>query len=71
MTALMVVQQRMTPSAMDPAQQKMMALMPVFMLIFLYDLPSGLTLYWTVSQIFSLLQVYLQRKFDKSKSAAA
>jgi YidC/Oxa1 family membrane protein insertase len=71
MTALMVVQQRMTPSAMDPAQQKMMALMPVFMLIFLYDLPSGLTLYWTVSQIFSLLQVYLQRKFDKKKSAAA
>ena len=71
MTALMVVQQRITPSAMDPAQQKMMALMPVFMLIFLYDLPSGLTLYWTVSQIFSLLQVYLQRKFDKKKSAAA
>lgn len=71
MTALMVVQQKITPSAMDPAQQKMMALMPVFMLIFLYDLPSGLTLYWTVSQIFSLLQVYLQRKFDKKKSAAA
>ena len=71
MTALMVVQQRMTPSAMDPAQQKMMALMPVFMLIFLYDLPSGLTLYWTVSQIFSLLQVYLQRQFDKKKNAAA
>ena len=71
MTALMVVQQRMTPSAMDPAQQKMMALMPLFMLIFLYDLPSGLTLYWTVSQIFSLLQVYLQRRFDKKKNAAA
>ena len=71
MTALMVVQQRMTPSAMDPMQQKMMALMPVFMLIFLYDLPSGLTLYWTVSQIFSLLQAYLQRKSDKKKSAAA
>ena len=71
MTALMVVQQRITPSAMDPAQQKMMALMPVIMLIFLYDLPSGLTLYWTVSQIFSLLQVFLQRKFDKKKNAAA
>ncbi|MBR2508280.1 MAG: membrane protein insertase YidC [Lentisphaeria bacterium] len=71
MTALMVVQQKITPSAMDPAQQKMMALMPVIMLIFLYDLPSGLTLYWTVSQIFSLLQVYLQRRLDKKKSAAA
>ena len=62
MTILMVLQQKLTPTAMDPMQQKMMALMPVFMLIFLYELPSGLTLYWTVSQIFSILQLLLQRK---------
>ncbi|MGE4564745.1 MAG: membrane protein insertase YidC [Victivallaceae bacterium] len=63
MTVLMVVQQKMTPSAMDPMQQKMMLLMPVVMLFFLYDLPSGLTLYWTVSQIFSILQLRLSQKF--------
>lgn len=62
MTALMVIQQRMTPMSMDPAQKKMMALMPVIMLLFLYDLPSGLTLYWTVSNIFSIIQLWLQKR---------
>ncbi|MDD4818496.1 MAG: membrane protein insertase YidC [Victivallaceae bacterium] len=64
MTLLMVLQQHMTPTAMDPMQKKMMYLMPLVMLFFFYDLPSGLTLYWTVSQIFSILQMYLQRKWD-------
>ena len=38
MTVLMVLQQKMTPSNMDPAQQKMMMAMPFIMLIFLYNL---------------------------------
>ena len=62
MTALMMIQQRMTPMAMDPMQRKMMLMMPVVMLIFLYDLPSGLTLYWTVSNFFSIIQLKLQQK---------
>ena len=57
MTALMIVQQKMTPSAADSTQQKMMMLMPIIMLFMFYNLPSGLTLYWTVSQIFSILQM--------------
>jgi YidC/Oxa1 family membrane protein insertase len=58
MTALMVLQQKMTPSTgADPMQQKMMMFMPIVMLVMLYNLPSGLTLYWTVSQIFSILQM--------------
>jgi YidC/Oxa1 family membrane protein insertase len=65
MCGLMLVQQKLTPSAMDPMQQKMMLLMPVFMLVFLYSLPSGLTLYWTVSQIFSILQLLVQNKTNK------
>ena len=80
MTLLMVLQQKMTPSNMDPAQQKMMLAMPVIMLLFLYNLPSGLTLYWTVSQIFSIAQMkyslYIAKKDEdkndpalKSKSA--
>ncbi|MBO5762858.1 MAG: membrane protein insertase YidC, partial [Lentisphaeria bacterium] len=62
MTLLMVLQQKLTPSAMDPMQQKMMMLMPVVMLFVLYNLPSGLTLYWTVSQVFSILQLVLQKR---------
>ena len=72
MTALMVVQQHMTPMAMDPVQKKMMALMPLVMLFMLYDLPSGLTLYWTVSNLFSIVQLQLQKRSrEKAEKAAA
>ena len=57
MTLLMILQQKMTPSAADSTQQKMMMIMPIVMLFMFYNLPSGLTLYWTVSQIFSILQM--------------
>ena len=70
MTVLMVIQQRMTPMSMDPAQKKMMAFMPVIMLLFLYDLPSGLTLYWTVSNLFSILQLWLQKRRGQNSSSA-
>ena len=70
MTGLMIFQQRITPSAMDPTQQKMMMIMPLVMVFFFYDLPSGLTLYWTVSQIFSIIQLYWQRH-SVNKAAAA
>ncbi len=70
MTALMVIQQRMTPMSMDPAQKKMMAFMPVIMLLFLFDLPSGLTLYWTVSNLFSILQLWLQKRRGEKAAAA-
>lgn len=74
MTLLMVLQQKMTPSNMDPAQQKVMMLMPVIMLFMLYNLPSGLTLYWTVSQVFSILQMkygQIIAEREEAKSAAA
>ena len=70
MTALMVIQQRMTPMAMDPIQKKMMMAMPIVMLLFLYDLPSGLTLYWTVSNIFSIIQLWLQRRNTNTAGTA-
>ncbi|MFA5394006.1 MAG: membrane protein insertase YidC [Candidatus Ratteibacteria bacterium] len=38
-------------------QQKMMTfMMPVMLTIFLYNLPSGLMLYWTVTNLFSILE---------------
>ena len=47
----------------------MMMIMPIVMLFFLYNLPSGLTLYWTVSQIFSILQMLLQKHHNTAASA--
>ena len=70
MTLLMAIQQHMTPMSGDPMQKKMMMMMPVIMLVFLYDLPSGLTLYWTVSNLFSIIQLKLQQRARKESAAA-
>src|SRR5207247_8085288 len=42
----MFVMQRMVPTGMDPAQQKMMMMMPVVLSIFFMAAPSGLNLSW-------------------------
>ncbi len=70
MTATMVLQQRLTPSVGDPQQQKMMAFMPVMMLFIFYNMPSALVLYWTVSQVLSILQLVLQQRKDRLTALA-
>ena len=58
MGVTMVVQQKMTPSQADPVQQKMMMLMPLmFTGMFLWA-PSGLVIYWFVSNILAIGQQY-------------
>jgi len=64
----MFVQQKMTPMMGDPRQAKMMLIMPfVFTFMFL-NLPSGLVLYWFVSNVLQILQ---QKLMDRSSSTAA
>ena len=44
-------------TGMAAQQQKMMMfMMPVMLTVFLYNLPSGLMLYWTVTNLFSILE---------------
>ena len=62
MTGTMVLQQRLTPTAGDPQQQKMMMFMPVMMLFIFYTMPSALVLYWTVSQSLSIVQLLVQKR---------
>jgi len=62
MTAISLLQQRMTPAGGDPQQKKMMMFMPIMMLFIFYKMPSALVLYWTVSQLLAVLQLYIQRK---------
>ncbi len=50
------VQTRMTPSTADPMQQKMMMLMPLIMMSFFLWAPSGLVLYWLVSNVWAIGQ---------------
>jgi len=60
MAGSMFLQQKMTPATgMDPAQAKMMlVMMPAMMLLFSYTFPSGLVLYWTVSNILGIAHQY-------------
>ena len=67
MTILMVVQQKMTPSQMEPTQQKIMMAVPIIMLVMLYWLPSGLTLYWTISQAVSIIQLKVSQKIAEKE----
>ena len=46
---------------MDPAQAKMMRYMPLIFMVFLYNFSAGLTLYWTVQNLFFVVQMYLTR----------
>jgi YidC/Oxa1 family membrane protein insertase len=56
MGVTMVVQQRMTPTAGDPMQQKMMMIMPVVFLVMFLWAPSGLVLYWLMSNLWGIGQ---------------
>ena len=62
MGVTMLAQQKMTPATGDPAQRKMMMMMPVvFTYIFLW-MSSGLNVYFLFSNIFGMLfQVIVQR----------
>ena len=53
----MFIQQKITPQAnMDKTQQKMMLLMPLIFLVMFSGMPAGLILYWSCSNIFTIIQ---------------
>ncbi|MDH3973987.1 MAG: membrane protein insertase YidC [Deltaproteobacteria bacterium] len=54
----MFLQQKMSPAAPDPTQQKVMMMMPVIFTFMFMNLPSGLVLYWLVNNILSIAQQY-------------
>ena len=73
MIVTMMWQSHMTPPSpgIDPAQQKMMRYMPLIIVPFIYNQASGLTLYWSVQNLLSIIQMYLTKdKPEKPGSAA-
>ncbi len=69
MSVFMFIQQKITPSTMDPMQAKIMLFLPVVFSLFMLQLPSGLTLYMVVSTLFGIVQQYLIMR-EKSPSPA-
>jgi YidC/Oxa1 family membrane protein insertase len=63
MGATMFFQQSLSPTpAMDPTQQKLMKWMPVMMVFFFLSMPSGLVLYWVISNFISVGQQLIFNK---------
>lgn len=56
MGASMLIQQRLNPEPPDPMQARVMKLMPIIFTGFFLFFPSGLVLYWLVSNIISIFQ---------------
>jgi YidC/Oxa1 family membrane protein insertase len=56
MGASMMIMQRMTPTTMDPAQQRMMMIMPIVLVVMFFAAPGGLNLYWLASNVCSIVQ---------------
>ena len=58
MAASQVWYQKLMPAqpGSSPEQKTMMSIMPIFFGFICYNMPSGLTLYWTLQNLFSIIQ---------------
>jgi YidC/Oxa1 family membrane protein insertase len=72
MGATMLWQARLTPPSpgMDPMQAKIMRYMPLMFMFFLYNYSAGLTLYWTVQNLLTILQTKLTRTVPEHAAPA-
>ena len=61
MAVTMLWHMTLTPKSGDQAQQRIMMFMPLIFIAFCYNFASALALYWTVQNIFSIVQLYLTR----------
>jgi YidC/Oxa1 family membrane protein insertase len=67
----MLLQQKMTMSAVDPIQARMMYIFPVIMIFIFIRMPAGLVLYWCTSSLMSILiQGFLLRQAKVQKENA-
>jgi YidC/Oxa1 family membrane protein insertase len=60
----MWLQQRLNPTALDPVQQQVFAIMPWLFMFFMAPFAAGLQLYWTINNLVSIAQqLYMNRKY--------
>jgi YidC/Oxa1 family membrane protein insertase len=63
MGATMVIQQKITPTTMDPTQAKIMLMLPAFMTFLFINFPAGLVLYWLTNNVLTILQQLLTDRY--------
>ena len=64
----MLLQQWLSPTSADPAQAKMMLIMPILFAFFFRNFPAGLVLYWCVNNLVQALQQwYVMQRYKAGK----
>jgi YidC/Oxa1 family membrane protein insertase len=64
-------QTKITPTTADPAQQRIMLIMPLMFTVFFLWAPSGLVIYWFVSNLWAIGQQYFTNWMIGPAPAAA
>lgn len=66
MGVTMIIQHRLSPPSTDPTQAKILRFMPYVLTFVLASFPAGLVIYWTWSNLLSILQqIYINKKMKK------
>jgi len=63
MGATMVIQQKITPTTMDPTQAKIMLILPAFMTFLFINFPAGLGWYWLTNNVLTILQQVITDRY--------
>lgn len=70
MALTMYGQQRLNPEPTDPVQAQVMKLMPWILLFMFASFPSGLIIYWTWSNILSIIQQLIIKRLTEGKKSS-
>lgn len=62
MAVTMFLQMQLSPKTGDPMQQRLFMFMPLIFVMFCYNQASGLALYWTVQNIFTIAQLLITNR---------
>lgn len=71
MGATMYIHQKITPTTItDPMQKKIFEWLPIVFTFFFLTFPAGLTLYWFVNNILSIIQQLIVNKIFEARKVA-
>lgn len=60
----MYLQQKISPAPADPSQASMMLIMPIMFTFMFAQFPAGLVIYWTFSNLLSMIHQYVVMRID-------
>ena len=66
----MYVQQKLNPTPPDPIQAKIFMFFPLFLTIILAPFPSGLVVYWTISNVLTIAQQWVIMRGTRVKTVS-